>query len=201
MYPEVLTPSQFQLLSLIRNLSQEFGLVGGTAIALQIGHRESIDFDLFKKGRLDILKIRKAVTSSFPITSVKVENPDEYTLIANNVQLTFFNFPFEIKFDVIFEGISMPSLLTLASMKAFALGKRAKWKDYIDLYFILKEYRLKEVVSKAEVIFKGEFSEKLFREQLSFHEDIDYTEKISFKPGFEVEDSEVKRNLQEISLV
>jgi hypothetical protein len=48
MYPEILNPDQTELLPLLRLFRREFYLVGGKAIALQHGHRESIDFDLFK---------------------------------------------------------------------------------------------------------------------------------------------------------
>jgi len=53
-------------------------------------------------------------------------------------------------------------------MKAFALGRRAKWKDYVDLYFILKNhYSLSQLADRTFEIFGSLFSEKLFRQQLS----------------------------------
>jgi len=52
MYREILTQKQIELLPLIKSFKKEFYLVGGTAIALYIGHRRSIDFDLFKYARL-----------------------------------------------------------------------------------------------------------------------------------------------------
>ncbi len=59
-------------------------------------------------------------------------------------------------------------------MKAFALGRRAKWRDYVDLYFILKDfYSIEEVAGEAMRIFPAQFPEKLFRQQLAFHKDID----------------------------
>jgi hypothetical protein len=77
--------------------------------------------------------------------------------------------------------ITIPSLLSLAAMKAFALGRRAKWKDYVDLYFILHNYyTIQEICKEAEKIFNQQFSEKLFRQQLAFHKDIDYTESVEF---------------------
>ena len=85
-------------------------------------------------------------------------------------------------------------------MKAFALGKRAKWKDYVDLYFIFKKHSLSSVISKTKEIFGAEFNEKLFREQLSYFDDIDYSETIDYLPGFETEDKIIQENLKEISL-
>ncbi len=75
----------------------------------------------------------------------------------------------------------MPTLLSLAAMKAYALGRKAKWKDYVDLYFILRGYySIGEISDKANRLFGDLFSEKLFREQLVFHADIDYSEPIEY---------------------
>jgi hypothetical protein len=94
----------------------------------------------------------------------------------------------------------MPDPLTIAAMKAFALGRRAKWKDYVDLFFIFKTYTLKQVVGKASAIFGSEFDEKLFREQLTYFEDLNYSESIEYMPEFAVDDSVIKQRLIEISL-
>ncbi|MDA1338541.1 MAG: hypothetical protein O2871_04205 [bacterium] len=85
------------------------------------------------------------------LEKVKFESEEEYTVIINGVQFTFYDYPYEIKAEVKFESyINMPDLLTLAAMKAFALGKRAKWKDYIDLYFILQSHSLGDIVKKLK---------------------------------------------------
>jgi len=71
-------------------------------------------------------------------------------------------------------------------MKAYALGRRAKWKDYVDLYFIMKYYRgIKKVIKKAKNIFGNEFNEKMFRVELAYFKDIDFSEKIIYLKGFE----------------
>jgi hypothetical protein len=86
-------------------------------------------------------------------------------------------------------------------MKAFALGQRAKWKDYVDLYFIMKGFhKLKEIVKKGEEIFGSEFNEKLLRVQLGYFNDVRYDEAVDFMPGFTVSDKEIKKKLIEFSL-
>ena len=57
MHPDILSKEQKELLPLIRQFKREFYLVGGTAIALQVGHRRSIDFDLFKLSNLNALSV------------------------------------------------------------------------------------------------------------------------------------------------
>ncbi|GIW64180.1 MAG: hypothetical protein KatS3mg092_0113 [Patescibacteria group bacterium] len=61
MFKNILTEEQIKLLPLIKLFSKNFYLVGGTAIALQIGHRRSIDFDLFTEKSFNPLKIRRII--------------------------------------------------------------------------------------------------------------------------------------------
>ena len=116
--------------------------------------------------------------------------------------MTFFCYPFSIKAKVNFNDIiKMPTLLDLAAMKALALGGRAKWKDYVDLYFLFKDYcNFKEVSAKAKEIFEGSFNPKLFREQLTYYKDLDYSEDVDYMPGFEVTDEEIKAFLTETAV-
>ncbi len=95
----------------------------------------------------------------------------------------------------------MPDLLTLAAMKAFALGGRGKWKDYVDLYFILKNhYSVKDICSKSKDLFKDVFNPVLFKKQICYFDDINYTEEVEFMPGFEVPNEEVKAFLMNAAL-
>ena len=99
-----------------------------------------------------------------------------------------------------FQGIRIPDLLHLAAMKSYALGRRAKWKDYLDLYFILRDYySLDAVISKAENLFAGLFSAKLFRQQLCYFDDVDYAEEVAFMAGYEVSEEDVKAYLTNIA--
>jgi hypothetical protein len=66
-------------------------------------------------------------------------------------------------------------------------------KDYVDLFFLLRgRFSLPEISDRAETVFGVEFSAKLFRSQLSYHKDIDYSEKVDFMPGFEIAPETVK---------
>ena len=187
---------------MIKSFDKDFGLVGGTAIAFHIGHRRSIDFDLFTEKPFNNLRVKAKITRREKISEILVNKTLEYTILINQVKLTFFQYPFKIEYADKLDGvIKMPDLLTLAAMKAYALGMRAKWKDYVDLYFIIKEhYSIDKITQKAKQIFVGEFNEKIFRTQLSYFEDINYAEKIEYLPGFEVSDKEVKKALIEFSL-
>ena len=204
MHPEILSKEQKELLPMMRQFEREFYLVGGTAIALQLGHRRSIDFDLFKLSNLNASKtLKKLNATKFPYVVTRRVS-EQINLTMNAVKITFYQYPYKIDANVDFENtFRMPDLLTLAAMKAYALGRRAKWKDYVDLYFLLHEYTLDQIIQKADLLFGQMFSGKLFRSQLAFHKDIDYSEPVEYMPGFEVEEQEVKdflidKSLQEI---
>ena len=66
LHKEILTKEQKELLPLIKLFKKDFGLVGGTAIALHIGHRESIDFDLFSLSEFENHKIRAKIKAIKP---------------------------------------------------------------------------------------------------------------------------------------
>ena len=182
MHTEILNKNQVELLPVISLFKRSFYLVGGTAIALHLGHRRSIDFDLFTFSSLNKTRI-KAVLRETNYEQIPVfEDIDQLHLVINKVKMTFFNFPYKVEHKVKFENtITFPSLLDLAAMKAFALGRRSKWKDYVDLYFIIKDhFTINEISQKADNIFPNQFSEKLFRQQLAFHKDIDFTEQVEY---------------------
>ena len=201
MHKEILSDKQNIMLPLIKKFYSDFGLVGGTATALHLGHRRSIDFDLVSLKDLQSEKIKEEIKKFAGIENVMIDEKNELTLVTESVKLTFFKYPFKISFTVRFEDtINLPDLITLAAMKAYTLGRRAKWKDYVDLYFVLKQYSIIDLIEKAKSIFINEFNEKLFREQLSYFDDIDYSEKIDYIAGFAVSDEAVKEFLRNTSL-
>jgi len=122
--------------------------------------------------------------------------------LINGVKVTFFQFPYQVEFNKRFAGIiRISDLLTLAAMKAFAIGQRAKWKDYVDLYFIMNKYHgIDQIVKKAEELFGKEFNEKIFRTQLAYLDDVSYEEEVIYMPGFAVSDKIIKTKLIEFSL-
>src|SRR5450759_1697705 len=196
MHTEIFSSGQIELLPFIKDFKRSFYMVGGTAIALHIGHRRSIDFDLFTLAQINKSRI-KGKLLHIPFKQIPIfEDFDQVHLLINNVKLTFLSFPWPVLHPVTVSSIiSIPSLLTLAAMKAFALGRRAKWKDYVDLYFILRDYyTIPEISREAEKIFNQQFSEKIFRQQLAFHKDIDYTEPVEFIARA-IPDNEIKEFL------
>lgn len=202
MHLTILNESQLQLLPLLSKFKREYYMVGGSAIALHIGHRLSIDFDLFKAGPVHPKKILTRFKEGKESIAVTLNREGQLNLICREVKFTFFNFEYAIPHPITIEkSITIPSLLDLAAMKAFALGHRSKWKDYLDLYFILKNhYSINQISEQASLHFGELFSEKLFRGQLNYFKGISFDEQVEFMPGFEVSEEEVKDFLTDAAL-
>lgn len=199
MHKNVLSDEQLKLLPLLTKFSNSFILVGGTAIALQLGHRRSIDFDLFSQKEFDSLHIRAALSVKNSIQRTLVDSQHELTVVVDGVKLTFYHYPYDLHSSVPLEDIiQMPDLRTLGAMKAFALGRRAKWKDYVDLYFIFQALGYAAVIDAAKALFESQFNEKLFRSQLSYFEDVDYSEQVEYLLDNPPPDQEIVHTLQEI---
>lgn len=177
-------------------------MAGDTAIALYVGHRRSIDFDLFTKKEFSNFDIRRKISKFGKIEKVLIDKKDEYTIVISGVKITFLLYDFKIDAkNKVDDVIKLPDLLSLAAMKAYALGRRAKWKDYVDLFFIMeKHFLLAQICQQAKKIFGAEFNEKNFRVQLSYFQDINYSEKIDYLKGFSVNDAQIKTALKKASL-
>ena len=202
MHLNILNEDQRHLLPLLSKFKKEFYMVGGSAIALHIGHRRSVDFDLFKNGAIHPKKILDHFKKSKEQTIVTLNRDGQLNLVCRDVKFTFLNFEWDIPHPVEVEKkITIPSLLDLAAMKAFAMGLRSKWKDYVDLYFIIKHhYNISQVSELSQLYFGDLFSEKLFRSQLNYFKGISFDEPVEFMPGFEVSEEEVKAFLTDAAL-
>ena len=191
-----------ELLPLMEQFRREYYLVGGTAIALYIGHRRSIDFDLFKPSPINHKRNLDKVSAA-PFSYIVTRRvTEQMNLFVNDVKVTFFQYPFPIepiaKYETFFR---LPSLLQLAAMKAYALGRHSKWKDYVDLFFLLRDhFSIADITTTATLLFGELFSEKMFRSQLCYFDDIDYTEAIDWLIFNPPTDNEIKQTLTEIAV-
>ena len=201
MFGDILSRKQEELLPLISEFKREFYLVGGTAIALHLRHRQSIDFDLFKTKPFNKKKLIDKITKHFKDFNVIYQESNQLHLIVNDVKLTFFEYGFEVEHKIKFDNvISLPALIDLAAMKAYALGRRAKWKDYVDLFFIFKNgYSLSQIQKKGNEIFGELFSIKMFKQQLCYFQDIDFSESVIYKDK-PIKETDIKKYLTEIAL-
>jgi hypothetical protein len=121
---------------------KDFYLAGGTALALQIGHRESIDFDFFTEREL---KSQEILSYLQEIGDVIVILNTDHVLhcLVNDIQIAFFSVKFNLIDNTVnHESIRICSTLDIFLMKLQAIAGGGSRKDFIDLYFLLKQYEL-----------------------------------------------------------
>lgn len=182
MYQEALAERSAPLFPRLARFSG-FYLVGGTALALHIGHRRSIDFDLFSESALPPTLLGK-VKRTFPDSSIQVTYriPEQLNVLIDSVKTTFFFYEYPVLDRMEkFQDVPVASICEIAAMKAFAIGKRLSYKDYVDWYFLLKEHHvtLRETIGLAKKKFGGDFNDRLFLGQLVSFKDVP-TQKIDF---------------------
>jgi hypothetical protein len=168
----------FQKLSLFRSLGF---LAGGTALALQIGYRISYDFDIFCSQEIDI-NFPVRVKEIMSIKKILVNNSDEFTFITeDDIKISFIHYPFKMDGLLVEDNglpITLLSPLGVAVSKAYALNRRNAWRDYLDIYSVVKNElaTLDEIIRTAKEVYKELFSEKLFLAQLVYTDDISDSE-------------------------
>lgn len=152
-------------------------LAGGTAIALQIGHRFSYDFDIFtcKPITPNLWSKVKRVFGWGCLKTMETKTQLNF-FSPKSIRMTFYYSEFPPLFPTIkTKAIDLFDLKDLATNKAFTIGRRGKWRDYVDLYFLLKEnyINLEELIDLAQKRYRDDFPKKLFLEQLSYFGDIE----------------------------
>ncbi len=147
MFYHILDKNRLQIISKFKNFKKDFYLAGGTALALQIGHRDSIDFDFFTEKDIDQKKLFAEIKQIFKkskILKVQEEKNTLTVILDEKIKLSFFTYKYKlIKKLIQTESLNLASIEDIACMKLAAITSRAVNKDYIDLYFILQNIKLK----------------------------------------------------------
>ncbi len=162
----------FETLSGFKNLGY---LGGGTALAMQLNHRRSVDFDVF---------IGKAISNAFKLNVKRtfgqvdfyVNTEDQISFrTKENVEVTFVWYYFKPLFPLIkTTSLSLASVYDIAADKAHTIARRAVWRDYVDIFCLLKggHITLGRIVGLAKKKFAGEFNEALFLQQVIYFDDV-----------------------------
>jgi len=177
LFLESLDKEKLEVFYKLENFKEIGVLGGGTALALQIGHRISYDFDIFTFDKLDRNLWTKSRNILGKDCSRYIDTEDQLNIeTSSSVYVTFFRDDYKSSFEPIkTNSINLMDIRDVATNKAFIIGRRPKWRDYVDIYFILKDryLTLDEIMSLSKQKFKKGFSEKLFLEQLIYWVDID----------------------------
>ena len=132
---------------------QNFYLAGGTALAIQLGHRKSIDIDLFTQNFPDIEILKQKVSVLSP--KIIQEAPGTLDLEIDTIKVSFLEYKYPLLKDFVdFEGVQMASITDIACMKLTAISSRGSKKDYVDLYKVLQTESLQKLMEKFDKKFK-----------------------------------------------
>ena len=178
---EILPAPQLALWNELSEVSREFVLYGGTALALHLAHRQSVDFDLFGSRALDLARIEQGI--SF-LKGANIIQRDKNTLSAivdrgGPVKVSFFGVPNlpRLSAAVVAEdnGLGIASLLDLAGTKASVVQVRAEAKDYIDIDALITagKVELPLALSAAQRLYGSTFNPQITLKALSFFDDGD----------------------------
>lgn len=133
----------------------EFVLVGGTALSLQIGHRTSIDLDLFSNSLFSADDLYEDLSADFSMATPFVK--DRSTLITEirGIKTDFIRFKYSFQKPIIeVDDIRLLDIEDIAPMKLDAIAGRGKKKDFFDLYFLLERYSLPEMLTWYTAMFQ-----------------------------------------------
>jgi hypothetical protein len=189
---EILDKERIKILSLLKIFKADFYLAGGTGLALQIGHRESVDFDFFALGHFDLSSFNEKVRSVFKDYKIIVMQfeADTYSVILNDeIKLSFFKIKDVVILPLIqSEWFQLCDAIEIGAMKVAALFRGA-YRDYLDIYFILLNNSLESVLEICKKKYL-EFDQALYLKALLSYDDIEETP-IKFLPGQEKKQEEV----------
>lgn len=146
-YETIDTPT-LELLKLLQGIPvfSSLRLVGGTALALQLGHRKSVDIDLFGSLISDDFEITEALSSIKDVKRIhKTKNINIFSI--GGIKTDMVNYPYPwIEDAVIKDNITFAGFKDISAMKLAAITGRGAKKDFIDLYFLFQMFTLEEMI-------------------------------------------------------
>ena len=155
LHTETVEPSTLDLLKRLQRLPElsNIRLVGGTALALHLGHRKSVDLDLF--GNFDPIMSYRKLLADVGYLAEGAENGTVQSLRVDNVKVDLVNYPYPWMDDPLEEdGVRLADLKDIAAMKLSAVANRGRKKDFIDVARLLDVFPLDQMLS----FYKERFS-------------------------------------------
>ena len=166
-----------ELLEFIMNQREfdEFNLVGGTSLALQMGHRISIDIDLFGASEIDE-DLFLEVLKKYGTVQVIKKSKNILICSVNGIKVDFVNYQYRLlESPLLEENIRLVKKKDIAAMKVNAIAGRGSIKDFIDVYFLLNKFSIKEMIGFYLQKYP-DGSEFMVRKSLTYFDDADNEE-------------------------
>ncbi len=137
----------------------DFHLAGGTGLALRLGHRISLDLDLFSRGSLleqsDRITLIKALEASGKV-EINEEKDGTCHLRLGTTAVSLFHYPYKLLAQPSeWAGLKIASIEDISAMKLSAVISRGSKKDFIDLFFLCRLHKISDIFKWAELKFPG----------------------------------------------
>ena len=156
-------------------LSNNF-LVGGTSLALQLGHRISIDLDLFTHQPFDSSLLLEKLKENYDSVQPLTVSDTIFISVINQVKIDCVHFKYPFSFPLIEESnLRLADMRDIAPMKLDAVTKRGSKKDFFDMYFLFEQFEPPQILTWYEQMFKHSTSFHVIR-SLVYFEDAETTE-------------------------
>jgi hypothetical protein len=177
----ILPAAQRRLWAELSSIPNDFVLYGGTAIALQLGHRQSVDFDFFARCAFDPQRLMASTTCLVGCEPLQLETNTLTARVDRGgaVLLSFFGVPalpvLRPAHVISDPGVRIADLLELGGMKAMLVQKRAEAKDYLDIQalLLLAKVSLADMLAAASILYGHAFTPEITLKSLCYYEDGD----------------------------
>jgi len=175
LFSETLSPDTFRLIEKIKNLPwlSPYYLAGGTALALHLGHRTSIDLEFFTESEVEEMAIVDHLRAA---GNLRLDQMGKGTIVGNlgSVRISLFKYPYRLLDPLIeWNGLNMASIHDIALMKMVAIFQRGSIKDFIDLFFIAREFKtIDALIPELSIKYVGvQFNTNHILRSLCYFED------------------------------
>lgn len=170
-YLQTLNDRQLVLIQGLDFFGPEVYLAGGTGLALQLGHRTSLDFDFYSKIHFDSQKLVASFQEKSKDLIINRIVKDTLILTADGVSFSLFYYPYKlIGKKIELKGIKIASIQDIAAMKLIAVAMRGKRRDFIDIYYLLEKYSLSDLLGFVKAKYPS-FEEMMVLKGLIYFED------------------------------
>lgn len=175
MFSETISPDTNRLIEKLKNLPwlSPYYLAEGTALALHLGHRTSIDLDFFSESEVEEMAMVDHLRTA---GNLRLDQIGKGTIVGNldSVRISFFKYPYRLLDPLIeWNGLNVASVRDIALMKMVAISQRGSIKDFIDLFFVAREFKpVDALIPELSVKYVGvQFNTNHILRSLCYFED------------------------------
>jgi len=135
-------------------LLDDFVLVGGTSLALQIGHRASVDLDFFTLNEFETDDIIALLEEHYSAFHINYKGKNTLIVEINNIKVDFIRFRYQFQNPVIIiDNFRLLTIEDIALMKLDAINGRGRKKDFYDIFYLLEIFKLDDLLDKYKKMF------------------------------------------------